>query len=151
MTRFAAAAACALALASAACAVAATPRTTLPEIEQQVMCVTCGVPLAIAESPQADRERAFIRQLISAGETPAQIRAALVGQFGPSVLALPKAGGFNLVVYIVPIAAVLLVAASLAVTLPRWRRRSAAVQPSLATLDADDTARLEDDLARYDR
>ena len=44
---------------------AATPRTSLPAIERQVMCVTCKIPLNVAESPQADRERAFIRALIA--------------------------------------------------------------------------------------
>ena len=33
------------------------PRTTLPIIERQVMCVTCKIPLDVAESPQANLER----------------------------------------------------------------------------------------------
>jgi hypothetical protein len=45
------------ALAAPAAALAAQPRTTLNDIEDEVMCVVCGVPLNIAESPQADRER----------------------------------------------------------------------------------------------
>ena len=38
-----------------------TPRTTLPAVESQVMCVTCKIPLTVAQSPQADRERAYIK------------------------------------------------------------------------------------------
>ena len=37
------------------------PRTSLPAIERQVMCVTCKIPLNVAQSPQADRERAYIQ------------------------------------------------------------------------------------------
>ena len=50
---------------------AAVPRTSLPVIERQVMCVTCKIPLNVAQSPQADRERAYIQSLIDEGETEA--------------------------------------------------------------------------------
>ena len=66
------------------------------------MCVTCKIPLNVAESPQADRERAFIRELIDEGRDEAQIKHALVGQYGTTVLALPPASGFDLTVYLVP-------------------------------------------------
>jgi cytochrome c-type biogenesis protein CcmH len=59
---------------------AATPRTSLPVIERQVMCVTCKIPLNVAQSPQADRERAYIQGLINEGDTEGEIKNALVGQ-----------------------------------------------------------------------
>jgi hypothetical protein len=43
------------------------PRTTLPIIERQVMCVTCKIPLMVAESPQAKLEREYIQGLIDEG------------------------------------------------------------------------------------
>jgi len=43
---------------------AAAPRASLVDIEDEVMCVTCKIPLNIAESPQATRERDLIRRLI---------------------------------------------------------------------------------------
>ena len=52
------------------------PAASLPVIERQVMCVTCKIPLNVAQSPQADRERAFIQRLIDEGETEAQIKNA---------------------------------------------------------------------------
>lgn len=129
------------------------PRTTLPVIERQVMCVTCKIPLNVAESPQADRERAFIRGLIERGQTEAQIKGALVAQYGPTVLALPRAKGFDLVVYVVPAAVVLALLALLAWLVPRWRRRSPAdlAEPATAgELSAADAARLEADMRRFD-
>jgi hypothetical protein len=36
----------------------AQTHASLPVIERQVMCVSCKIPLLLAESPQADRERA---------------------------------------------------------------------------------------------
>jgi cytochrome c-type biogenesis protein CcmH len=140
----------ALALSPAA-ASAATPRTTLHAMEDQVMCVVCKTPLAVANGPQADAERQEILALIQQGKTEGQIKAALVREYGERVLALPKDSGFNLAVYLVPIAAVALALLALALALPRWRRRtparSAAAGPALS---AEDARRLDEDLARYD-
>jgi cytochrome c-type biogenesis protein CcmH len=105
-------------------ALAATPRTNLPAIEQQVMCVVCKTPLSVANGPQADAERRQIRLLIAHGLNEGQIKDALVAQYGERVLALPHAGGFNLAVYLVPAALLALGLAVLAIALPRWRRRA---------------------------
>jgi cytochrome c-type biogenesis protein CcmH len=136
-------------------AAAATRRTTLPAVEAQVMCVTCKIPLPVAQSPQADRERAYIQSLIDQGAGMAQIKRELVYQYGPAVLALPSSHGFDLAAYLVPVAVVLALLATLAVLLPRWRRRARAAQgagtaePSPALSPAD-AARLEADMARFD-
>jgi len=133
---------------------ASAPRTSLPVIERQVMCVTCKIPLNVAESPQADRERQFIQSLIDQGEGETEIKRALVGQYGPAVLGLPAAHGFDLTAYLVPLAAVLALICLLVVLLPRWRRRARveAARRSAETppLAAPDAARLDADLARFD-
>jgi cytochrome c-type biogenesis protein CcmH len=139
-------------LAMSAAALAA-PRASLTDIENEVMCVSCKEPLAVAQSPQADAERNFIRTLIAQGMTKAQIEQALVRQYGTDVLGRPPASGFNLTVYVLPPALVLIGAAILAFTLPRWRRRArAAAAPIRASdppLAAEDARRLEEDLARH--
>jgi cytochrome c-type biogenesis protein CcmH len=132
---------------------ATASRPSLPAIERQVMCVTCKIPLDVAQSPQADRERAFIQSLIDGGETEAQIKRALVGQYGSGVLALPSAHGFALAAYLVPLAAVLGLLAALALLLPRWRHRARAPAGPGApepTPGSADSARLDADLARFD-
>ena len=139
--------------ASAGAAPRPAPRTSLPVIEREVMCVTCKIPLNVAQSPQADRERAFIQSLIDKGYSEAQVKRALVAQYGPAVLGLPSAHGFDLSAYLVPIAVVLAVLATLVLLLPRWRRRAraqSAGEEGEATLDASEAARLESDLARFD-
>jgi cytochrome c-type biogenesis protein CcmH len=115
------------------------------------MCVTCKIPLNLAQSPQADRERAFIRALIAQGRSQAQIKGALVDQYGPTALALPKASGFDLVAYLVPAGAVLLLVAGLLALLARWRRRAPPGGPSPAPMLSEaDAAELDADLARFD-
>ena len=117
------------------------------------MCTSCREPLEVAQSPQADSERAYIRGLIAQGETKQQILNNLVSQYGASVLGKPPANGFNLTVYIIPPAIVLFGAAILFVTLPRWRRRTKAAAaepaPDLKPLDPAEARRLDEDLARF--
>lgn len=131
-----------------------TPKASLTDIENDVMCVSCREPLAVAQSPQAIAERNYIRTLIAQGQTKAQIEQALVGQYGPAVLGKPPAHGFNLTVYILPPAILIVGIGTLALLLPKWRRRSKAnaaarapvAEPSIATADAH---RLDEELRRY--
>jgi cytochrome c-type biogenesis protein CcmH len=136
-----------------ATAAAATPRTSLTAIWNDVMCVSCHEPLSVAQSPQAYAERNFIRTLVAQGYTKAQIERALVAQYGPSVLGKPPAHGFNLTVYVLPPAILLAGIAILLVTLPRWRRRAranAARAPSTTkSLSPADERRLEEELTQY--
>jgi cytochrome c-type biogenesis protein CcmH len=143
------------AAAGAPAAAAAARRTTVGAIERQAMCVTCKIPLPEAQSPQATRERAFIRREVNAGYTETQIKQALVAEYGPSVLGLPRAHGFNLLVYVVPPVVVLLALVALAVALPRWRRRTRERHgegdtDEFPAISPADVARLDQDLARFD-
>jgi cytochrome c-type biogenesis protein CcmH len=132
---------------------AAQPRASLTEIESEVMCTACREPLAVAQSPEADQERDYIRTLIAQGLTKKQIEQNLVAQYGVGVLGKPPAHGFNLSIYILPPAILIVGIGILAVTLPRWRRRTRA-----ATLDPDqspppldplDRERLDKELSQF--
>jgi cytochrome c-type biogenesis protein CcmH len=131
---------------------AVKPRVSLPVIERQAMCVTCKVALNESQSPQANLEREYIKSLIAAGNSEAEIKRALVAQYGPTVLGLPSAHGFDLAVYLVPLAVVLALLATVLALLPSWRRRALAQSADVpsATLSPADSARLESDLARFD-
>ena len=141
-------AAVALGLPSAAVA-ADCPKTTLGDVENEVMCPVCGTPLALAtEAPQAQQERRLIERLIARCRSKEEIKSALVAQFGDSVLATPEDEGFDLAAYVVPALAVLLGAGGVAFAVLRWRRR-----PRAAPAGPDDaprSRRLDDDLERYD-
>ena len=145
-------AATALALASggSAASASAEPRASLPDIEDEVMCLECGTALNLSNAPVAERERAFIRREIKRGRTKEQIKDALVDRFGPAVLALPDDEGFGLAAYLVPIVVALLAAAGVVIAARRWRRPP---RPAVATprLDPSDERRLERELTAYDR
>ncbi len=133
-------------------AAAPRPRASLIQIENDVMCVVCHESLAVAQAPEAYSERNYIRSLILQGETRQQIEKNLVLQYGPSVLALPPAHGFNLLVYVVPPLVLLLGIVTLVLTIPRWRERArraaAAPRADPPALDPSDAHRLDEDLAR---
>jgi cytochrome c-type biogenesis protein CcmH len=101
---------------------AATPQTNINDIEDEVMCPICGTLLQLAESPQAQRERVLVKRLIAAGKSKAEVKDALVAQYGRDVLALPEGSGFNLSAYVVPVAAFVLAAIALGLGVRRWRR-----------------------------
>jgi cytochrome c-type biogenesis protein CcmH/NrfF len=143
---------CAVVLALPGAALAAAPRASFTDVEDEVMCDTCNVPLYIAESPRADQLRREIRALIARGETKGQIKDTLKTRYGAAILALPEGKGFSLAAYLVPVLVGLGLLGLLVVLLPRWRRR--AREPALAAplqpIDDDDRVRLDDELARFD-
>jgi cytochrome c-type biogenesis protein CcmH len=127
---------------------AAVPRASLPDIEDEVMCVECGTVLSVSNSPVAEQERAFIRQQIAQGRDKRQIKAALVDQYGEDVLADPGTGGFNKALWIVPIVLVLLAATGIGVAVKRWRRTPAQEEELPPPLSPEDAARLDAELTR---
>lgn len=140
-------------LALAPLSLAATPQTSVNEIEGEVMCPICGTLLELAESPQAQRERVLVKHLIAEGKTKAEVKDALVAQYGPAVLALPEGSGFDLSAYVVPVIAFVVAALALAFGVLRWR--GATKPPGSGGTSAngpqgEDAERLDADLARYD-
>ncbi len=69
---------------------AAEPQTTLPDVEDEVMCVECGTPLNVSSAPVADQERDFIRARIAEGRSKEEIKQLLAEEYGPDVLAVPR-------------------------------------------------------------
>lgn len=134
---------------------AAAPQTSIADVEDEVMCPICGTLLELAESPQAERERVYVKRLIAEGRSKAEIKDALVAQYGREVLALPGGSGFDLSAYLVPAIAFALALAGLAVGVRRWRRAGGSSGgPTGADASGgprgEDAERLEADLARYD-
>ena len=127
------------------------PRTSLGDIEDEVMCPVCGTPLGLAsEAPQAVRQRAFIERLVASCRSKDEVKQALVAEFGENVLALPGDQGDDdlgdVLVYVVPAAGILLAAVGIAFAVVRWRRPDS----SRRAVAGADGARLDDDMDRYD-
>ena len=78
------------------------------EIASQLRCVVCqGLSLQDSPSDLARDMRAIIRDQLEAGKTPDEVKAYFVERYGEWVLLQPEPQGFNLVVYLLPIALLL--------------------------------------------
>ncbi|HMI68718.1 MAG TPA: cytochrome c-type biogenesis protein CcmH [Solirubrobacteraceae bacterium] len=138
---------------ASALAAAGCPKTSLADVENEVMCLVCGVPLALADAPQAQRERVFVTRMVDQCKSKDQIKAALVAQYGPRVLALPTPSGFRLAAYLVPALAAAVAAAGVALAAARWRRHRRPSRrdmiPDQPPLDPLQAARIDAELERY--
>lgn len=135
-------------LAAAPAAEAACPRTSLLDIQDEVMCVICGTPLVNAGGPQSDNQRDFIRERAAKCETKEEIKHALVAEYGPEVLAMPQKSGFDLTAYLVPLIALGAALGATTAGALRWRRNRRPEDPAGESVAADPA--LDDDLRKYD-
>jgi cytochrome c-type biogenesis protein CcmH len=125
------------------------PKANLPQLEEEVMCPVCGTLLGLSQAPAAERQRAFMRRLIRQGQDSEQIKAALVDEYGPQVLALPEDERTDVFVYLVPLVG--LVGGALLVLLAAvtWRRKSGKELPEVDRPSGEAAERLERDLDRF--
>jgi cytochrome c-type biogenesis protein CcmH len=130
---------------------AAEPQTTLPDVEDEVMCVECRTALNVSTSAVADQERAFIRARIADGMTKEEIKDALVDEYGPAVLAEPGDAGFDLAGWLVPGAVVVLAGLGIVLLARRWRREPEPAPAAGPELDPTDARRLDAELTSFDR
>lgn len=145
-----------LVLSAPASVLAACQKTSVADLEDEIMCPVCGTSLATAgEAPLAVQQRRLIDRLVNQCRSKDEIKSALVAQYGDSVLAEPEKEGFGLTTYVVPGTAI--GAGLVLVTLAalRWRRTRpprtlGPAAPAPAGPPASDDARLDDDMRRYD-
>jgi cytochrome c-type biogenesis protein CcmH len=119
------------ALALAPAALASEQHPTQAELEGELVCPTCHTTLDQSNAPVAERMKQFIARRIAAGDTKSEIKGQLVAQFGRGVLAAPEKKGFDLLAWVLPLAAVLAGGAVLTVLLWRWTRRAEEELPLL--------------------
>jgi cytochrome c-type biogenesis protein CcmH len=136
------------ALAVASTGVAATPPRAA-DLEAEFVCPVCETTLDQSNAPIAERMKAFIRARIAAGDSEEQIKDALVAQFGTGVLAEPPGGGFGLLAWLLPLAALLAGAVVVGVLVRSWSRRRGP-PPSETPLDPDLERRVDEELARFE-
>jgi cytochrome c-type biogenesis protein CcmH len=144
-----------VALAVPASASAACPE--LRSLEGELMCPTCGTTLELSNAPAANQIRRFVCERAAAGDSKGEIKDRLVADFGPGVLASPPKEGFDLLAWVLPLAALGLGAAAIGVLVVRWSRRGKSEagleEPSAngrPELDPALEKRLEDELARFE-
>ena len=137
-------------LLAAAPALASERHPTQGELEGEVICPTCHTTLDQSSSPIALRMKAFIAGRIAAGDTRSEIEDKLIATFGRSVVARPATHGFDLLAWLLPLAAVLGGAVVLGAAAWRWSRARAPAAAADAPLDPDLERQVDEELARFE-
>ena len=96
-------------------------RTTV--VAAQLRCPVCqGVSIQDSPAELAQQMRSLVKDQLRAGKSPDQVKAYFVSKYGEWILLEPKARGFNLLVYALPVLLVLGGVATIVVVVRRWTR-----------------------------
>jgi cytochrome c-type biogenesis protein CcmH len=142
-----------LALALAGPAAASEVKPTPAELESELVCPVCETTLDTSDSPAARRMKAYIRARIAAGDTKSEIKAKLVDQFGPTVLAVPPRKGFDWLAWLLPIGGLAVGAVVVGALAWHWSRGRDDEPPppdALEPLDPELERRLDTELANFE-
>ncbi len=142
----------ALLVLAAACAAPAASATEGWGYEMwgELMSPFCpGRTLADCPSPQAEQLRLWILMQEAAGRSHDDVEAELLERFGDDIRAAPRAEGFGLTAYAVPVLVFLAGGAIVALFLRRQTRRAAvAPAPPPEGLDPELERAIDDEFAR---
>jgi cytochrome c-type biogenesis protein CcmH len=102
------------------------------EVSSELRCVVCQ-NLSVADSPSdlAKEMRNLVRELLQQGKTPDEIKAYFQSRYGDFVLLEPPKRGFNLLVWGLPFAAILVGAGGVYLVVKRWTVRGHEALPPL--------------------
>lgn len=111
-----------------------TVREHSQELAAELRCPDCeGLSVADSATTSGRAIRADLRRRISAGQSDAEIRQVYVDRYGDSILLKPEGSGIGIVVWGLPVAAVVIGAGGLTYAFARWRRA-----PKMHATDADE-------------
>jgi cytochrome c-type biogenesis protein CcmH len=109
------------------------------DVSAQLRCVVCqGLSLQDSPSQLAQEMRSIVREKLQEGMTEAEVKAYFVEKYGEWVLLQPEPKGFNLVVYLLPLAMLLGGAGFVYMKARSWTR-----QGTGAGMEQDESEELE--------
>ena len=78
------------------------------EVERQLGCPICtNLPLNVCDNQICTQMKGIIHQKLADGETPDAVVDYFVSRYGEGILLTPSQQGFNLAVWYLPVAAIL--------------------------------------------
>ena len=137
------------ALALAAPASACTRHASQGRLETLLVCPSCHTTLDQSTSAAATEIKAEVAQLIAQCKTEKQILAAMVDEWGPTILSTPQTHGFDLLAWVLPLGGIVLVGVALAFGARAWSRTRGEPPPP-TVLAPEDDRRVDEALARFE-
>jgi cytochrome c-type biogenesis protein CcmH len=94
------------------------------DIASELRCVVCQ-NLSVADSPSemAAQMRALVRERLAAGENREQVIQYFVDRYGDWILLSPRRSGFTVLLWVLPVIALVAGLAVVGALLYRWTRR----------------------------
>lgn len=126
------------------------------EIYRSLMCPICpGETIEQSQSEVSAQMRALVREKLQQGETKEEILQFFVDRYGEQVLSYPTKQGFNLLVWITPIAAIIVGGGVVWLAIRKWVKHGKAPLTKVVTLtkttpgDEKYRAQLEQELKKF--
>ncbi|MCG8338880.1 MAG: cytochrome c-type biogenesis protein CcmH [Proteobacteria bacterium] len=118
------------------------------EISHQLRCPTCQAQsVKESEAGLSVNMKNKVRELLIQGKSEDEILKYFEERYGEWILRSPKKEGFNLVLWVTPL--ILIVVVGLIVVRILWNRSGFRREEQLSPLSAQEKARLEKDLDRF--
>ena len=90
-------------------------------VASELRCPVCqGESIEDSPAALAQEMRAIVREQLAAGRTPDEVKAYFVDKYGEWILLRPRARGWNMLVYVLPLVALLVGAAVIVRATRRW-------------------------------
>lgn len=100
-------------------------------VASQLRCPVCqGLSIQDSPSDLSRSMRAVVRDQLAQGKSPDEVKAYFVSKYGEWILLQPKASGFNLLAYAVPLLVVVGGGLVILLAVRRWTSGDASAEPS---------------------
>ena len=126
----------ALTLAPFSAAIAQRPRSDAEvdslarSVASQLRCPVCqGESILDSPASLAQEMRTLVRTQLAQGKSPDEVKAYFVSKYGEWILLAPPASGFTLLVYALPVLALLVGAAIVFFAVRRWTGQAPEEEP----------------------
>ncbi|HVT38171.1 MAG TPA: cytochrome c-type biogenesis protein [Gemmatimonadaceae bacterium] len=94
-------------------------------VARQLRCPVCqGLSIQDSPSELAQQMRDLVKERLRQGQSPEQVTAYFVGRYGEWILLEPKASGFNVLVYALPVLIVVGGGLLIVVVVRKWTQRT---------------------------
>jgi cytochrome c-type biogenesis protein CcmH len=92
-------------------------------LASQLRCPVCqGLSIQDSPSELSQQMRAVVKDQLREGKTPEQVKAYFISKYGEWILLEPKAHGFNVLVYAMPVVLVALGLGVIVLAVRKWTR-----------------------------